>query len=58
MPRTKLNRESKGLRKNYNAEDMIKAIKAVTAKKCGYLKAAKKYNVPRSTLVRMCSKVC
>lgn len=57
MPRKKLQKESKGLRKNYNQEDMIKAIEAVKAKKFGYLKAAKMYNVPRSTLARMCLKV-
>lgn len=57
MGRTKLYKESKGLRKNYNKEDMIKAVEAVRSKTCGYLKAAKMFNVPRSTLARMCSKV-
>ena len=36
--------------KSWDTENMIKSIKAVRNKEMGYLAAAKKYNVPRSTL--------
>ncbi|KAJ8883332.1 hypothetical protein PR048_015175 [Dryococelus australis] len=42
----------KCLKKKNKKEDMIKAIEAIKSGECGYMKAAKKYNVPRSTLAR------
>ncbi|XP_067642531.1 uncharacterized protein [Eurosta solidaginis] len=42
-----------GKRKNWNTEDMKKAITAVRSNTCGYLKAAKLHNVPKSTLIRL-----
>lgn len=58
MPRTKLNKEKEGLRKNYFGEDTIQAIKAVKLKKFGHFKTAKVFNMSRSTIIPyMCSKV-
>jgi len=48
MSASKIQRRS-GL-KSWDKENMIKAIKAVRNKEMGYLAAAKKYNVPCSTL--------
>ncbi|CAH2089800.1 unnamed protein product [Euphydryas editha] len=43
-------------RKDWNTEDMAQAIKLVREKKMGYLRAAKHFGVPRSTLFRLCQK--
>ncbi|CAG5037689.1 unnamed protein product [Parnassius apollo] len=40
-------------RKKWSQNDMAAAILAVRDKKMGYLKAAKTYNVPRTTLFRL-----
>lgn len=43
-------------RKNWNEENMRRAVIAVRSKQMGYLKACKTYNVPRATLFRLCKK--
>lgn len=40
-------------RKKWSPEDMAAAVQAVRDKKMGYLKAAKTYNVPRTTVFRL-----
>ncbi|GBP91254.1 hypothetical protein EVAR_64051_1 [Eumeta japonica] len=45
--------QSKHLRKDWDEEQMVKAIKMVREKKMGTLKAAKTFNVPRTTLQRL-----
>ncbi|CAH2016527.1 unnamed protein product, partial [Acanthoscelides obtectus] len=40
-------------RKKWSEEDMAAAVQAVREKKMGYLKAAKTYNVPRTTVFRL-----
>ncbi|KAK9883708.1 hypothetical protein WA026_001895 [Henosepilachna vigintioctopunctata] len=47
---------SKTKRKEWNSELMAEAIKLVREKKMGYLRAAKHFNVPRTTLFRLCQK--
>lgn len=42
-----------GKRKKWNATDMKSAVAAVREKKMGYLKAAKLFKVPRTTLFRL-----
>lgn len=51
MPRTKLNKEKEGLRKNYFGKDAIQATKAVKLKKFGHFKTAKLFNMSRSTII-------
>lgn len=46
----------KGSRKQLDENIMESAIKAVLEKQMGYLKAAKHFGVPRTTLHRLCSK--
>lgn len=48
--------QSKHLRKHWDEEQMVKAIKMVREKKMGTLKAAKTFNVPRTTLQRLTHK--
>ncbi|KAL0809939.1 hypothetical protein ABMA28_010794 [Loxostege sticticalis] len=48
--------QSKHLRKDWDEEQMVKAIKMVREKKMGTLKAAKTFNVPRTTLQRLTHK--
>ncbi|XP_052756496.1 uncharacterized protein LOC128201961 [Galleria mellonella] len=43
-------------RKEWSSEHMTEAIKLVREKKMGYLRAAKHFDVPRSTLFRLCQK--
>jgi len=43
-------------RKCYEKGSMIEAIRAVKEQHMGYLRAAKIYNVPRTTLFRLCQK--
>lgn len=50
MPRKTPKYKSKNKRRQWNEEDMKKAIYAVREKKMGTLKASKTYNVPRGTL--------
>ncbi|GBP38960.1 hypothetical protein EVAR_95579_1 [Eumeta japonica] len=45
--------QSKHLRKDWDEEQMVKAIKMVREKKMGTLKVAKTFNVPRTTLQRL-----
>lgn len=52
MGRQRERRANKGIRKQWQQEDMIKALSAVRKKEMGYLKA---YNVPRQTLFRLSS---
>lgn len=47
---------SKTKRKEWKSEHMAEAIKLVREKKMGYLRAAKHFDVPRSTLFRLCQK--
>ncbi|CAH1977399.1 unnamed protein product [Acanthoscelides obtectus] len=54
MPRrTNRRPSSPKKRKQYNEQDMARAIKAVREKTMGYLKAARSFNVPRTTLFRL-----
>lgn len=43
-------------RKSWDEEKMAQAIKFVREKKMGYLKAAQHFQVPRTTLFRLCQK--
>jgi len=52
MPKYKLIPEDKRQRKKWHPSEMTKAIKLVREKK-GYLKAAKQFNVPKTTLFRL-----
>ncbi|CAH1958334.1 unnamed protein product [Acanthoscelides obtectus] len=47
---------SKTKRKDWNAEDMAQAITLVREKQMGYLRTAKHFGVPRTTLFRLCQK--
>src|SRR5699024_10597947 len=47
---------SKTKRKEWNSELMVEAIKLVREKKMCYLRAAKHFNVPGTTLFRLCQK--
>ncbi|CAH2001885.1 unnamed protein product [Acanthoscelides obtectus] len=47
---------SKTKRKDWNAENMAQAITLVREKQMGYLRAAKHFGVPRTTLFRLCQK--
>ncbi|CAK1578294.1 unnamed protein product [Parnassius mnemosyne] len=47
---------SKGKRKEWNTDHMTEAIRMVREKKMGYFKAAKHFDVPRTTLFRLCQK--
>lgn len=49
-------RHLKEKRKNWNEAMMVEAIKMVRGKKMGYLKAARHFKVPRTTLFRLCQK--
>ena len=40
-------------RKQWSSEDMSAAVTAVREKKMGYLKAARYFNIPRTTLFRL-----
>lgn len=53
MPRKNVRRSCENKRKQYCKEDMSSAIKAVRENKMGYLRAAKFYKVPRTTLFRL-----
>lgn len=54
MPRKVLNpRKKTNSRQCWNRDDMISAIKAVSEKRMGFLKASKHFSVPRSTLQRL-----
>ncbi|KAI4460383.1 hypothetical protein MML48_5g00014519 [Holotrichia oblita] len=54
MPRKVLNpRKKTNSRQCWDRDDMISAIKAVSEKKMGFLKASKQFSVPRSTLQRL-----
>ncbi|KAL4705758.1 hypothetical protein ACJJTC_018357 [Scirpophaga incertulas] len=46
--------KSSAKRKEWNTDHMAEAIKMVREKKMGYLKAAKHFDVPRTTLFRLC----
>lgn len=54
MPRRKHQKTTK--RKQWNEEDMKKAVTAIRSKQMGYLKACKTFKVPRATLFRLCKK--
>lgn len=43
-------------RKTWEEEKMAQAIKFVREKEMGYLKAAQHFQVPRTTLFRLCHK--
>ncbi|CAH1956067.1 unnamed protein product [Acanthoscelides obtectus] len=43
-------------RKQWQSDDMRKAIEDVRNNRLGYLSAAKRYNIPRATLHRLCNK--
>ncbi len=44
-------------RRKWNQNEMRSAVEDVLAKKCGYLKASKLYNVPKATVIYYCEKV-
>ncbi|PSN39580.1 hypothetical protein C0J52_21878 [Blattella germanica] len=50
MPRTYLRRLGAKPKRNYNTENLIKAIQAIKVRKLSYRQAAEKYQIPRSTL--------
>lgn len=53
MPKYKLILADQRQRKKWHPSEMAKAIKLVREKKIGYLKAAKEFNIPKSTLFRL-----
>lgn len=53
MPRQALGPKKKSKRKNWNTEDLVKAIKAVRNKDLSFKKASKMFLVPRPTLQRL-----
>ncbi|CAG5042705.1 unnamed protein product [Parnassius apollo] len=46
----------KGKRKEWNTDHMTESIRMIREKKMGYFKAAKHFDVPRTTLFRLCQK--
>lgn len=57
MPRKTPKYVKKGKRKNWDEENMMRAIQAVRENKMGTLKASKTYNVPRTTLQTLSKKI-
>jgi len=53
MPKYKLIPEDKRQRKKWHPSKIAKAIKLVREKKIEYLKAAKQFNFPKTTLFRL-----
>ncbi|KAK9679825.1 CENP-B N-terminal DNA-binding domain [Popillia japonica] len=50
----KMSQKTNKKRKLWKDETMAAAVKAVKDKQIGYLKAAKEFQVPRTTLFRLC----